>query len=382
MKILVAQRRKAGDSFEWALSAACGQLLVTWTLRSTDGADLWAEDTAPFFAAGIAARDAGGLAQALADCTQPVLALPAAMALWTPAQSDALRERAASLDRPVVMGDALCWPASQLAALAQRVKAHGLSALWDAPDADQLEAYGQARQVRCGLSYSRACRALQRRIVRRHQQNGVLMPDPQRVCIDAQVQISPGATLYPDVLIQGNTRIASGAALHPGCQVNNAVIGEGVTVRASVLEDCVVEAGATVGPFAMIRGGARIGPGVRIGDFVEVKNAAIGEGASAAHLAYIGDATVGKGVNIGCGAVFCNFDGREKHHTTVQDGAFIGSNANLVAPLTVGEGAFIAAGSTVTKDVPPDALYVQRSEPMIRQGWAAKRRKNPHNPKE
>lgn len=375
MKTVIVHQHQAGDKFLWALSAACGQLLCVWTQQSTSGADLWAEDPAPFFAAGVAAKDAKGLSTVLQQCDQALLVLPAAMPLWTPALTQQIQTQLQQQDAPVRLGDAVAWPAKMLPTLAQRVKAQGIQALWDVQDKDeQIQTPKQALQVTGGQGFSHACQVLNKRIIAQHLAKGVFMPDPSRVMVDHQVEISPGATIYPDVLLQGHTIIAAGAVLYPGCQLDNAHIGQGVVVRASTLQDCTVSSGATVGPYAVLRNGAKIGKNVRIGDFVEVKNAEIGEASSAAHLSYIGDATVGKQVNIGCGAVFCNYDGRNKHRTKVEDNAFVGANVNLVAPVTVGEGAFIAAGSTVTRDVPPDALYVQRSEPVIRQGWAAKRR--------
>lgn len=374
MKIMVVEQRTAGDSTRWGLTVACGQLLAAWTLQLAGGADLWAEDPAPFFAAGISAQNAAEIVPAIQQCDQPLLILDAAMPLWTPQLAQQLLLAVEQYGQAVRMGDALCLPTHQLGALAALMHQLGLQALGAMPAAILPPQDEGALRVQCGRGYSHACTKLRQHIVDDHLANGVLMPDSARVLIDAQVVISPGATIYPDVLLQGHTSIARGTVIYPGCQLNNAQIGEDVVLRSSVLEDCIVKSRSTVGPFAYLRKGASIGQGVRIGDFVEVKNAVVGDNTSAAHLSYIGDATVGSGVNIGCGTVFCNYDGKHKHHTTIKDGAFIGSNANLVAPITVGEGAFVAAGSTVVRDVPSDALYVQRSEPVIREGWAAKRR--------
>jgi bifunctional UDP-N-acetylglucosamine pyrophosphorylase/glucosamine-1-phosphate N-acetyltransferase len=161
-----------------------------------------------------------------------------------------------------------------------------------------------------------------------------------------------------------------------GCRVTDSRIGERVLLRPyCVVTESEIEEGATVGPFAYLRPLTHIGPAARIGNFVELKKATIGRGSKVPHLAYVGDATVGAGANIGAGAIMVNYDGVAKHQTTIGDGAFVGSNVNLVAPVTIGDGAYVAAGSTITKDVPPDALAVERSQQVVKEGWAARRRK-------
>ncbi|MBU0800419.1 MAG: bifunctional UDP-N-acetylglucosamine diphosphorylase/glucosamine-1-phosphate N-acetyltransferase GlmU, partial [Alphaproteobacteria bacterium] len=189
--------------------------------------------------------------------------------------------------------------------------------------------------------------------------NGATLIDP------ATVYFAHDTVIGKDVMIEPNVFFG------PGVRV-----GDHVTIHAfSHIEGAVIEAGAHVGPFARLRPGAVIGEKARVGNFVEVKNATLGAGAKANHLAYIGDADIGAGVNFSCGAITVNYDGFEKHRTIVGDGAFVGCNVNLVAPVTVGAGALVAAGSTITKDVPADALAVAREKPLVKEGWAAARRK-------
>lgn len=194
---------------------------------------------------------------------------------------------------------------------------------------------------------------------------------PETVYIAEGVIVEDGAVIYPNNTVSGRTVLRKGAVLYPNNIVEDADIGEGAEVTASVVRGAKVGARAKVGPFAHLREGAKVGEGCRVGDFVEIKNAEIGEGTKVSHLAYIGDARVGKGVNVGCGVVFCNYDGKRKHFTEVGDGAFIGSNANLVAPVKVGARAFIAAGTTVTRDIPEGAFVIGR----VRQEESEKLRK-------
>ncbi len=148
-----------------------------------------------------------------------------------------------------------------------------------------------------------------------------------------------------------------------------------------VITDSVIQEGAELGPFCHLRPKAVIGPKAKLGNFVEVKKSRIGRGSKANHLAYIGDATIGDGVNIGAGAITCNYDGFTKSETTIGDGAFVGTNASLVAPLTIGEGAYVGSGAVITKDVPPDALAVERSPQVTKEGWASRRRARAATPK-
>ena len=183
---------------------------------------------------------------------------------------------------------------------------------------------------------------------------------PETVTISSEAVIGEGVVIYPNNHVLGKAVIGKGAVLLPNNIVEDSQIGEGARLTASVVRGAVVGEGAEVGPFANLRKGAVIGRGCRIGDFVEIKNAVIGEGTKVSHLTYIGDADVGRRCNVGCGVVFCNYDGKNKYRTSVGDDCFIGSNVNLVAPVSVGDGSFVAAGTTVAKDVEEGVFVIGR----------------------
>lgn len=203
----------------------------------------------------------------------------------------------------------------------------------------------------------------------KHMENGVRFVDLRAAYIDETVQIGTGTIIYPCVVLEGNVTIGENCIIGQNSRIVDSEIGNGTEVQSSVILESIVGNDTSVGPFAYIRPGSKIGSECKVGDFVEVKNSTMGDGAKAAHLTYIGDADVGKKVNLGCGVVFVNFDGRDKYRSTVGDGSFIGCNANIVSPITVGEGAYVAAGSTVTEDVPGDALYIARSRGRILENW-------------
>jgi bifunctional UDP-N-acetylglucosamine pyrophosphorylase / glucosamine-1-phosphate N-acetyltransferase len=206
-----------------------------------------------------------------------------------------------------------------------------------------------------------ANRVMRRRILDSHLKNGVTLLD-DNVFIDRAVTIGQDTRIYPDSHILGTTVIGRDVMVGPNVIIKDSRIGDGVTVEGFVvMEGAVVESGATVGPFSRIRPATRLGPGVRVGNFVEVKNSTIGENTRASHLAYIGDAELGKDVNIGAGTITCNYDGQRKHRTIIEDNVFVGSNTSLVAPVTVRKDSIIGAGSTITKDVPEGSLAVERS---------------------
>ena len=218
-----------------------------------------------------------------------------------------------------------------------------------------------------------------RRIVDRLMVDGVTIIDPTTTYVDDTVTVGPDTVLYPNVSLQGTTSVGAECVIDTGCRVTDSRLADRVLLRPyCVLAESVVEEQATVGPFAYLRPLTHIGPAARIGNFVELKKATIGRGSKVPHLAYVGDATIGAAANIGAGVIFVNYDGVAKHQTTVGDGGFVGSNSNLVAPVTIGDGAYVAAGSTITKDVPADALAVERSPQVIKEGWAARRRKTKH----
>ncbi|HTP25098.1 MAG TPA: bifunctional UDP-N-acetylglucosamine diphosphorylase/glucosamine-1-phosphate N-acetyltransferase GlmU, partial [Anaeromyxobacteraceae bacterium] len=218
-------------------------------------------------------------------------------------------------------------------------------------------------------------RVLVARLADAFMRAGVTIEDPARFdCADG-VEIAPDAVIEPGVRLLGRTRVGAGAVVGAGSILTDADVGEGVTVKPyTVIEDARLLAGAIVGPFARIRPASEVGEGAHVGNFVELKKTRLGKGSKANHLTYLGDATIGERVNVGCGTITCNYDGQKKNPTIIGDGAFIGSDSILVAPITVGEGAYVAAGSTLTADVPPNALAVARSRQVTKEGWVLARR--------
>jgi len=205
---------------------------------------------------------------------------------------------------------------------------------------------------------------------------GVTLIDPGSTYIDAGVEIGMDTVIYPGVTIEGNTSVGQDCVLYPGSRIKDSQIGNSTTVQNSVILEAKVGDNTVIGPYAYLRPKADIGNGCRVGDFVEVKNAQIKDGAKVSHLAYVGDGEIGEKSNIGCGVIFCNYDGKKKSRTVVGKNAFVGSNANLVAPVNIEDGAFVAAGTTVTEDVEKDALCIGRSRQKIISGWAKKWRED------
>lgn len=216
---------------------------------------------------------------------------------------------------------------------------------------------------------------LERRHIRALQAAGVLFDDPSSCSLDQSVVLKAGARVGPQVQLRGDTIVESGAKLEGSSLIINSSIGRNVTIKlGSRVEGARIGEEASVGPFANIRPGTSLGAHTRIGNFVEVKNATLRDGAKASHLTYLGDCTVGEESNIGAGTITCNYDGYRKSTTTIGKGVFIGSNSCLVAPVQVGDGALIAAGSVITRDVPADALALGRARQELKSGWAASRR--------
>jgi bifunctional UDP-N-acetylglucosamine pyrophosphorylase/glucosamine-1-phosphate N-acetyltransferase len=219
-----------------------------------------------------------------------------------------------------------------------------------------------------------------RRLLDRHLEalmiSGVTVLEPARTVVEPGVTVGVDTVLHPGVSLLGRTRVGEGCTLNAGVWLNDTVLGDDVEILPySVLDGAIVEVGCRVGPFARLRPASHLLAGARVGNFVEVKNSELGPGAKAGHLAYLGDAVVGAGANIGAGVVTCNFDGHEKHRTEIGKGAFIGSDTMLVAPVRVGEGATTAAGSVITKEVPPGALAVARVRQKNLPGRLGSRRK-------
>ncbi len=213
------------------------------------------------------------------------------------------------------------------------------------------------------------------RIRTRWLEKGVTMLDPRSTCIDDAVTIGADTVLYPGVTLEGRTAIGADCVIRSHARVTNSVVGNAVTIAdCSVADGAVIEERATVGPFAHVRPGSVLRKQSKVGNFVELKNTELGAGSKANHLTYLGDTSVGKRANIGAGTITCNYDGYRKERTTIGDEAFIGSDAQLIAPVRVGKGAVVGAGSTITQDVPPGALALSRSAQVTHEDWAARRR--------
>ncbi len=205
-------------------------------------------------------------------------------------------------------------------------------------------------------------------------ESGVTVMDPASTFVDAAVSIGQDTILYPYTWIEGATTIGRDCRIGPNTRIADCQIGEAVTLHFSYAHECKVGEGVTVGPYAHLRPNTELMAGVKVGNFVEVKNSRVGKGSKLPHLSYIGDTDIGSGVNIGCGAITVNYDGKKKHRTAIDDTAFVGCNSNLVAPVSIGAGAYIAAGSTITKDVPAGALGVGRARQSNIAGWTEKKK--------
>ena len=220
-----------------------------------------------------------------------------------------------------------------------------------------------------------AHRALVARRLRELMLAGVAVEDPASTSVSLHAVVEPGARIRPFTFLEGRTRVGRGAVVGPFVRLENSAVGEDARVHDHcLLRDAVVEAGATIGPFAHLRPETHVGKRAKVGNFVELKKAELGEGAKAPHLSYLGDATIGPGANVGAGTITCNYDGVAKHRTAIGAQAFIGSDSTLVAPVRVGDGAYVAAGSTITEDVPEDALALGRARQVVKPGWAKARR--------
>jgi len=205
--------------------------------------------------------------------------------------------------------------------------------------------------------------------------SGVTLVDPSSAWIGPDVDIGPDTTIHPNVYLEGRTRIGSNCEIHAGVRVINSTIGDGTVVHNyCVVRDSQVEANVAMGPFSHIRPDSHVAAGAHVGNFVELKKTRLGAGAKANHLSYLGDAVIGARVNIGAGVITCNYDGVHKHQTVIDDGSFIGTDSQLVAPVRVGKDAYVAAGSTITDDVPDGALAIGRGRQENKAGWVAKRK--------
>lgn len=216
-------------------------------------------------------------------------------------------------------------------------------------------------------------RTLRLRLARKLALSGVTIRDPEATYVDADVSIAPGAVIEPNVTLRGKCVIETGAVIDVGCVLTNVTVRENAVLKPyTVATDSEVGSDAQVGPFSHLRPGSSLGPEAHVGNFVETKKTRLGRGSKANHLAYLGDGEIGERVNVGAGTIFCNYDGFNKHITTLEDDVFIGSDSQLVAPVTVGKGAYVGTGTTVTKDVPPDALAIGRAKQENKLGLAAR----------
>lgn len=222
---------------------------------------------------------------------------------------------------------------------------------------------------------SEVTQILKRRINKKFMDEGVTIIDPESTYIEPDVSIGIDTIIYPGSIIQGKTVIGEDCVIGPNARIDSAKIGNDVSIESSVILESEIGSNTTVGPFAYIRPNSKIGSHIKIGDFVEVKNSTIGNNTKVSHLTYIGDADVGENVNFGCGTVVVNYDGHKKHRTVIEDEAFIGCNTNLVSPVTIHKEAFIAAGSTITENVPARALGIARARQVNKENWAERRNK-------
>lgn len=234
--------------------------------------------------------------------------------------------------------------------------------------------------VNSRFELARAAEVLRMRKIRKLTERGVTVLDPGTTWIDLDVRIGTETVIHSSVIIEGKSRVGSGCLLSPFVHLINTKVGNGVRIlSSSVIEESVVEDGAKVGPFTHLRPGTVIRQGAKVGNFVELKNTDFGKHSKAGHLTYLGDSIVEEDANIGAGTITCNYDGFKKHKTHIEREAFIGSGVELVAPVKIGKGAYVGAGSTITKDVSPGALAVERSEQREKPGWVEKKRKKRKN---
>ncbi|MFA6309173.1 MAG: DapH/DapD/GlmU-related protein [Clostridia bacterium] len=216
---------------------------------------------------------------------------------------------------------------------------------------------------------------IRKQIANRHMTNGVTVINPEAAYIDYSVKIGRDTTILPGTILEGNTVIGDDCLIGPNSRIINSTVNDAVEINSSEVIESFIDKNSIIGPFAYIRPNSRIGKDVKIGDYVEVKNSTIGDNTKVSHLTYVGDASIGEDVNIGCGVVFVNFNGKAKNRAVIGNNAFIGCNVNIISPVTVKENAYIAAGSTITDDVPENALAIARQRQIIKENWATKKDK-------
>ncbi len=227
----------------------------------------------------------------------------------------------------------------------------------------------EIRGINNRIQQSEAEAIMQDRINKKHMTNGVTIINPSTVIIGAETEIGQDTIIASNVTILGNTKIGAKCVIEMGCKLENAVLADNVTVTSSVILDSEIGEGTSVGPFAYVRPGNKVGKDVKVGDFVELKNDTVGDGTKISHLTYLGDSDIGRNVNFGCGTVTCNYDGKDKFRSKIGDNVFVGCNTNFVSPVSVGDGAYIAAGSTITEDIPDNNLSIARARQVNKAGW-------------
>lgn len=236
----------------------------------------------------------------------------------------------------------------------------------------QTDQFAETLGVNDRVALSQAETVMRERINRHHMMNGVTIIDPSNTYISADAVIESDTVIHPGSVISGKSIIGSDCVIGPQTEIKDCKIGNNTIIRQSVAHNSSIGAEVTIGPFAHIRPDSEIMDEVKIGNFVEVKKSFFGKGSKASHLSYIGDANVGSDVNLGCGSITVNYDGQRKYVTTIEDGAFIGCNSNLIAPVTVGKNAYVAAGSTITADVPQEALSIARARQTNKENYASR----------
>jgi bifunctional UDP-N-acetylglucosamine pyrophosphorylase/glucosamine-1-phosphate N-acetyltransferase len=229
--------------------------------------------------------------------------------------------------------------------------------------------------VNTRVELARAAKVMQRRINDRWMLQGVTLHDPSAVYIDTDVILGSDTVLYPNVWLEGKTVIGEDVTVYPNCRITNSHVASGCVIYENCsVDSATLESGVKIGPFARVRPDTILRKGARIGNFVELKKTTMGEGSKANHLAYLGDATIGSDVNIGAGTITCNYDGVNKHPTIIEDDVFIGSDSQLIAPVKVGKGAYVAAGSSITEDVPAGSLAIARGRQVNKEGWVERKK--------
>lgn len=236
-------------------------------------------------------------------------------------------------------------------------------------DAEKIKA------VNSRVELAQVEKIMRRRINEKHMENGVTLIDPDATYIGKKVRIGQDTIIYPGCILEGKTSIGEECSILENAKITDCTIGRNVLIQSSTLVESTVGDGTKVGPYAYIRPNCKIGRNAKVGDFVEMKNASFGDGSKASHLTYVGDACIGKNVNLGCGVVVVNYDGVKKHVSVVEDDSFVGCNVNLISPVTVKKGSYIAAGSTITDDVPEDSLAIARARQVNKEGYLKNKRK-------